>query len=83
MFRLILYLILFITIYWVVKRALSLPKKKTPNPLAVSEELVQDPVCHCYVPKNQSFAVSLNGQKFFFCSEECYKKYLADPLRKS
>ncbi len=76
MFRLILYLILFAGIYWVVRRALSSPRKKIPDPNA-GEVLVQDPVCECYIPKSQAFTVDVNGGKLFFCSRECHRKYQA------
>jgi YHS domain-containing protein len=75
-FRLILYLILFLTLYWVVKRAIFAPRKKIPDPKA-GEDLVRDPVCECYVPRSQSFSVSVNGRKLFFCSQDCYRKYQA------
>jgi len=74
--RLILYLIILGVVYWVLKHALS-PKRKVTKPPETSEEMVQDPVCQCYISKKQSYAVSLRGQKIFFCGEECYKKYLA------
>ncbi len=77
MSRLILYLFILVVVYWVVKHALSPPKRKITKPQETSEEMVQDPVCQCYVSKKQSYAVSLRGEKLFFCSEECYKKYLA------
>ncbi len=77
MSRLILYLIILVAVYWAVKHALSPPKRKITRPQDTSEELVQDPVCQCYISKKQSYAVSLRGKKLFFCSEECYRKYLA------
>ena len=77
MSRLIFYLIILVVVYWVVKQVLSPPKRKITKPEDPSEEMVQDPVCQCYVSKNQSYAVSLRGKKLFFCSEECYKKYMA------
>ena len=55
-------------------RALS-PEKKVTQPKETAEELVQDPVCQCYIPKSQSYTLSLEGKKLFFCSEECYNKY--------
>ena len=77
MSRLILYLIILVVVYWVVKHALSQPKRKITKPQETSEEMVQDPVCQCYISKKQSYAASFRGEKVFFCSEECYKKYLA------
>lgn len=77
MSRLILYLIILLAVYWVIKHALSPPKRKITKSEDTSEEMVQDPVCKCYISKKQSYAVSLGGKKLFFCSEECYRKYMA------
>jgi YHS domain-containing protein len=75
-FRLIFYLILLVALYWVVKRAIVSPRKSIPDPDS-GEDLVRDPVCECYIPKSQSFRVSVNGKKLFFCSQDCYRKYQA------
>ncbi len=77
MFRLVLYLIILAVVYWVVKRALFPPKRKMTEPKEVAEDLVQDPVCQRYIPKSQSYALSFKGKNLFFCSEECYHKYMA------
>jgi len=77
MSRLIVYLIILAVAYWVIKRALFPPKRKVTPPKETAEELVQDPVCQCYVPKSQSYAISYKGKTLFFCSEECYHKYMA------
>lgn len=42
-----------------------------------SEEMVQDPVCKCYVSKNQSYAISFHGKRLHFCSEECFRRFMA------
>ena len=76
MWRLIFYVIILGVIYWVVKQALSSKKEKPSKVDELSEELVQDPVCKCYVPRSQVYVGSVKGQKIFFCSEDCYKKYL-------
>jgi len=75
--RLILFLFILVVVYWALKHALFSPKRKVTKPQETSEEMVQDPVCQCYISKKQSYAVSLPGEKVFFCSEECFKKYLA------
>ena len=77
MSRLIFYLIILGVIYWVVKRALFPPKRENTRFKEAAEEMVQDPVCLCYISKNQAYAVSDRGKKLFFCSEECSKKYQA------
>ncbi len=77
MVRLIIYLIILAVVCWAIKRVLFPPKSKMTESKETAEELVQDPVCQCYIPKKQSLAVSIKGKKLFFCSEECYKKYMA------
>ncbi len=75
MSRLIFFLILLAVVYWVVKRALSPNRRKLAD--EKGEEMVQDPVCGCFVPKSQAYQASYGGKSLSFCSEECYRKYLA------
>ena len=77
MSRLVIYLIILAVVYWVIKRALFPPKRKMTPPGETAEELVQDPVCQRYIPISQSYTLSFKGKKLFFCSEECYNKYMA------
>ena len=77
MYRLIVIFILLGIIYLVVKRALFPVKGRAENLGGTEEELVRDPVCGCYIPKSQSYALSLKGKKLFFCSQECFRKYQA------
>ncbi len=77
MYRLITILILAGVIYCVIKRALFPSRGKVASSEEGEEEMVRDPVCGCYIPKNQSFAVSYRGKKLFFCSQECFQKYQA------
>jgi YHS domain-containing protein len=77
MSRLIIFLVILAVVYWVIKRAFFPPKRKVPQPKETAEELVQDPVCQCYVPKSQSYTLSFRGKNLFFCSKECYNKYMA------
>ena len=76
MYRLIFYLFLLGVIYWLIKKALFPKKVRTTKPTEIEEELVQDPVCGCYVPKSHAHAVDLKGEKIFFCSKECHQKYV-------
>jgi YHS domain-containing protein len=77
MLRIIFYLILLGLVYFAVKQAFSPAKRKNSKPMGHSEDLVQDPICQCYVPKSHAYVASTEEGKLFFCSEECYKKYLA------
>ena len=76
MSRLIIYIVIFAVICWLVRTALAPPKRRIPKADEKGEELIQDPVCQCYIPRSQAYTVTLEGRKHFFCSEGCYKKYL-------
>ena len=47
---------------------------KIPKP-AASEELVEDPYCHAYVPVSQAFRTEINGKTLYFCSQKCLEQY--------
>jgi uncharacterized protein len=83
MWRIFIGIILLGVIYWVLKQAFSPSGKKSPKIDRSGEVLVQDPVCRCYLPKSQAQAVDFQGEKVFFCSDDCRRKFLAEnPLRK-
>ncbi len=42
------------------------------------EDLVQDPFCKTYVPKSQAYAKEIDGKTHYFCSKECFEKYLTE-----
>ena len=74
-------LIIFAFIWFVGKilRALILgtpPRKRvdqTPPPL------VQDPSCGVYFdPRSAAWILTAHGEKKYFCSKECYEKFLRD-----
>ncbi|MFH1020725.1 MAG: hypothetical protein V1782_09005 [Pseudomonadota bacterium] len=43
--------------------------------LAAHDELVEDPVCHIYIPKRQAIVLQDKNTTVFFCSEQCRKMY--------
>jgi YHS domain-containing protein len=45
---------------------------KTP---ASGEELVEDPLCHTYVPLSQAFRTEIDGETLYFCSQKCLDQY--------
>jgi len=51
-------------------------------PLA-DDVLVEDPVCHTYIPRRQALKVTDRGAEYYFCSEECRKHYLANKGEKT
>ncbi len=48
----------------------SLPRDKEPD------VLVQDPVCHTFIPRREALRAEKDGKVFFFCSEGCLKRFL-------
>jgi YHS domain-containing protein len=62
-------------VYFLVKRAFSPGKRKVVEPEDRGEEMVQDPVCGCYIPKSQALSLPSQGGKIYFCGEECFQKY--------
>jgi len=38
-------------------------------------EMMQDPVCGMFVPKEGAFFLQQRGQTYFFCSETCRASY--------
>jgi YHS domain-containing protein len=81
LWRLIVLGILLVIIYFLVKSALRglLGKDKevarsvgsSGNP----SEMLQDPVCGMFVPKEGSFFLQQGERTYFFCSETCRATY--------
>ncbi|MFH1218204.1 MAG: YHS domain-containing protein [Pseudomonadota bacterium] len=46
--------------------------------LPAEDVLVEDPVCHTYVPSKQAIRAVKNGKQYFFCSDKCCQKFLED-----
>jgi YHS domain-containing protein len=52
-------------------------KKPTAGGVAaVSDILVEDPICHILVPKGQAVHLQHQGNMVYFCSEECCNKFI-------
>ena len=75
MHRLLLILILVGIVYWLAKRAFSPGRRKVAGSEEAGEEMVQDPVCGCYLPKSQALSLPSQGKRIYFCSEGCFRKY--------
>jgi YHS domain-containing protein len=42
------------------------------------EELVEDPVCHTYIPVSSAIKLESKGKTLYFCSQKCLEKYKSD-----
>jgi YHS domain-containing protein len=80
MLRTILYILLFIVFYYLLKlflRTLFSPgTRRKADPEA--EELVQDPCCLTYIPKRTALKKKISGKEIHFCGKECLRNYLKD-----
>lgn len=42
---------------------------------SITDVLVEDPVCHKLVPKEQAVHVEIDGKTHYFCSRECRDEF--------
>lgn len=79
--RIILILILLYLMYRVLRRIFGLetrrvtPLKSRKDGESAMEDLVEDPVCHTYLPVSKAIVWEGEGSKKYFCSEACLKTY--------
>lgn len=45
--------------------------------LPVQDVLMEDPICHSLVPKQQAIHLRHRGSMVYFCSEECCNTFIA------
>ncbi len=89
MTRILLLLIIFVSIYYFIKRSLgglfSQPgepfgqsNQSSTRPKTITDQLVKDPVCGTYCPKREAFTLEIGGEVIHFCSDKCKNKFLAN-----
>lgn len=45
------------------------------------EDLVEDPVCHTYVPIGDACRTEIDGKTVYFCSPKCLEQYKSEKKR--
>jgi YHS domain-containing protein len=80
MFRFFVFIILIYLLYKVIKTVGKLKPAENENyqfkaSTVGGEDLVEDPVCHTYVPLSQAFKKEISGNNYYFCSKQCSEKY--------
>lgn len=62
---------------WLVWRSLPRGAGKGGRGGAEGEKvpLVQDPVCHTYIPKNTAVVLKTGGETHYFCSDRCAEAF--------
>jgi YHS domain-containing protein len=78
--RLLIIILLIYLLYKVVNgvKLLKLGKKenlKYESTAAGGEDLIEDPVCHTYIPISQAYKKEISGKDYYFCSKKCSEKY--------
>ncbi len=71
--------------YWFYKKLISPGKPIKDHPDAngtpftqdqpKEREMVKDPVCQVYLPKDQAVCHHANGRAYYFCSNHCADKF--------
>lgn len=79
MLRILIFAFIGYLIYLVFKNIFG-PSKEIDRgpPGRVIDEMVQDPFCKIYIPRRESIKKTIEGEQFFFCSEECASKFKAE-----
>lgn len=50
-------------------------KKRAETDTKVQDVLMEDPVCHRLIPKNQAIRCRMDGKTYYFCSDTCCDKF--------
>jgi len=77
MYRIIFVLILLIILYFLLRSALrELKGRSGVDQLpADKNQMVQDPVCHVFVPRGTAVTEVIGGQTYCFCGRSCADKF--------
>ncbi|MCC2640639.1 MAG: uncharacterized protein K0S45_1052 [Nitrospira sp.] len=74
MYKILFIAALLILFYYLVKRAVGErgngPAGK-PGTSLHRNQMVQDPVCRVFIPRENAVREELGGQMYFFCSRNC------------
>lgn len=60
---------------WFVKTLGNVFRPPASASRQVAADMVQDPQCKSYVSMDHAVAAEFNGERFYFCSDECAKNY--------
>jgi YHS domain-containing protein len=69
-----------VIIVYLLYRLISRPRPNKESlqrdlPSQQVEELVEDPVCHAYVPISLACCTSIDGKTLYFCGPSCLEQY--------
>jgi YHS domain-containing protein len=85
MYRLLIITALLILLYILIRKVIrefAGGSTKLPGKPQNGHEMILDPVCRTYVPKDSAVAARVGGHTYFFCSSDCaqtFEKQLSEP----
>ncbi len=74
MYRLIIILGLLVVLYFLLRQAVRGFMNRNLDDRGMSvdqDQMVQDPVCHMFVPRRIAVVENIGGQTYCFCSRQC------------
>ncbi|HBH80786.1 MAG TPA: hypothetical protein DDY39_13245 [Nitrospira sp.] len=84
MYRLILVSLLLTILYYLLRHMFhgfktplqnSQGDSSTQSPGDELDQMIQDPVCHIFVPRRIALIELIGGREYCFCSKECAGKF--------
>ncbi len=78
MARYILFVLFFLLLYAILRHLMKgiFKQGEKSNRQLEPEELIQDPYCQTYLPKRIGIRKRVAGRDYYFCSQECLRKFL-------
>ena len=74
MYRLLLITALLVVLYFLLRQVIQGFKNKDVGGRGTSvdqDQMVEDPVCHTFVPRRNAVIETISGQTYCFCSQQC------------
>jgi len=73
--RLVIGIVVIYLLYKLVKGLLTYQASPKTNLPTRGEDLVEDPLCHTYVPVSNALKAEFAGKTHYFCSRKCLEQY--------
>jgi len=78
--RILFFFFLIYILYSLIKKVFGTGSKISgrDSSSGIISEMVQDPYCKTYIPRNEAYKIILGGEEIMFCSRECADKYKSE-----
>ena len=81
-FRLLILAVLFYIGWRLIRKTFVKPPPEAPRQVeepGPEDVLVEDPVCHVLIPKDQALRLRRDVTTYYFCSESCCDQFAGQP----